>query len=241
MNVLGKIWGIYCIIMFVLQQFLMMLIVVPVLLLFKGYKTERFLLKVFFSTSAKFLLLFFGIRNRTSNFNVLNPNQNYIVIANHTTAIDILINASAMNWRPFKFLAKAELLRVPFLGPNVRRLCIPVDRSDAEARSDSFKKMTECLEQGMDVLIYPEGTRNTSPELLKEFYAGAFKLSVQTQTPIAICAVKRAKRLNDPKKGIWIIPGRVESVWLEPIYPNGLTIEQLKAESKQTMLEALQD
>ena len=235
MKWLGKIWAWWAIFVFVIQEFVMMFFVVPALLLNNSPVTERNLLRLFFTSNANALLFFFGIRNKVKGFDRLDPKQNYIVVSNHTTAIDILANASAMKGRPFKFLAKAELLKVPFLGINVGRLCIPVDRSNAEGRKKSYEDMAACLAQKMDVLIYPEGTRNRTDKPLKDFYNGAFKLSVETQTPIAICVTKRAKRLNDPKYGLWLKPGKMESIWLEALFPNDHSIEELKDKAISAM------
>ena len=241
MKFFGKIWGVYAIVVFMIEQLFMMLIVVPTLLINKGHHIERKLLKLLFTTNANILLFFFGIRNKVRGFEQLDPNRNYIVVSNHNTAMDIIANSSAAKGRPFKFLAKAELLKAPILGANVRRLCISVDRSSSEARKKSFDAMEKCLNQKMDVLIYPEGTRNRTDQPLKQFYAGAFKLAERTGHSIAICVLKNVKQINNPDHGTWLVPGKIESVWKAPISPEGKSMDELKAEVQQTIIQELKN
>ena len=235
----GKVWGVYGMVVFMTEQLFMMLIVVPSLLINKGHHIERKLLKLLFTTNANIMLFFFGIRNKISGFEQLDPSKNYIVVSNHRTAMDILVNASAAKSRPFKFLAKAELLKAPILGANVKRLCIPVDRSNPKARKESFDAMEKCLTQKMDVLIYPEGTRNRTDEPIKKFYDGAFRLAERTGHSIAICVLKNMREINNPDLGFWLVPGKVESVWLKPISPKGKSMDELKEEVQHVIQQEL--
>ena len=72
-------------------------------------------------------------------------------------------------------------------------------------------------------MIAPEGTFNMTTNPLKEFYDGAFKIAIETQTPIKpILFLDTYDRLN--YKSIFsLTPGRSRAVYLEEISVDGLT------------------
>jgi 1-acyl-sn-glycerol-3-phosphate acyltransferase len=190
---------------------------------------------------AAFLLAAFGIRFRPAHTGVLDPRQTYVFIANHRSVIDI--PAYAVSCRhTFRFLAKAELTRIPLLGYIIRRLYISVDRSDRAARSRSMDAMMRSLAGGISVFICPEGTRNRTGRPLLDFRDGAFRLAIAAGVPVAVLTLHGTGRLNDPRHAAELRPGRIRGRWSEPIPTAGLTEEDvpvLKARAQALMLESL--
>ncbi len=76
------------------------------------------------------------------------------------------------------------MTRVPVFGFIYKNAIVTVDRSDAAHRAASLKILKSVLNKGISIFVFPEGTFNETSAPLKEFYNGAFKLAVETQTPV---------------------------------------------------------
>lgn len=112
----------------------------------------------------------------------IKKNKAYVLVANHASLADIVCLYCL--GKPFKWLAKKSLFRIPFFGWTMSLLrYIPLERGRHGSIRDSFQTAQEWLEKGVSVLIFPEGTRSRSGEL-GEFKNGAFKLAIRAQKPI---------------------------------------------------------
>lgn len=124
-----------------------------------------------------------GIRHRTT-FEVPHLAGNpYIFVANHISFIDavILVKAIRQDFRP---LARAETAALPIFGFIYRNACVTVDRSNPDSRADSVNRLKNLLRKKVSVFVFPEGTFNMGDQPLKSFYDGAFRVALETRTPI---------------------------------------------------------
>jgi 1-acyl-sn-glycerol-3-phosphate acyltransferase len=98
-----------------------------------------------------------------------------------------LIHSLPVEW---KFVAKKELLWIPFFGRALG--CadpVIIDRSNREKSVKSLQRAAERVRGGANVIIFPEGTRN--PEAgLAEFKSGGFHLAIQAGVPVVPVAVR---------------------------------------------------
>jgi 1-acyl-sn-glycerol-3-phosphate acyltransferase len=87
--------------------------------------------------------------------------------------------------------------------------------------------MIAYLKKNISIVIAPEGTFNMSDKPLKEFYNGAFKIAIETQTSIKpVIFLDANDRLNH--KSIFSLnPGKSRSVFLEEIPVAGLTMKDM--------------
>ncbi len=107
----------------------------------------------------------------------------WIVVANHTSMIDILCTFILVP-SPFLFIGKTELAKIPLFGFFYRRTNILVDRSSLSSKHKSFTEADRRLSQGLGVCVYPEGGV-PEPEIhLAPFKDGAFRLAVRNGIPI---------------------------------------------------------
>lgn len=173
---------------------------------------------------ARLVLFLWGIRiKRMGNFDAINPEHQYIFVANHRSYLDALISASS-TYNFVKFLGKAEILHWPVLGYLLNKFYVPVWRDDKEHRQWSMQQMQQKLETGASFYIFPEGTCNTEKTLLKHFHSGAFRLAIQNQLPIApLTFIGTAEHF--PRHGYMLIPGTVYVYYHTPISTNGMQIE----------------
>ena len=111
----------------------------------------------------------------------------FIVVSNHLTMVDPITAAYPLFRAGIlpRFLAKESLFRAPLLGWLMRQCAhIPVARGSAHA-GQSLLVAQQVLEAGGAVLIFPEGTLTTDPELWPmSSKTGAARLALATGAPI---------------------------------------------------------
>ena len=148
------------------------------------------------------------------------PRRPYVVVSNHESFVDILL-ISHLPWE-MKWLTKAELFRVPVLGW-MQRLAgdIPIKRGFGPSAVEAIARCREALANRVSVMIFPEGTRSATADLLP-FKDGAFRLAIDAGVPILPLAVHgtgSALRKHDWRFGRSTAVVRV----LEPVETTGLT------------------
>jgi len=184
-----------------------------------------------------FLLAMSLIRIKVHGNERIKPDKTYVFVANHLSQIDI-ISGTAVLPQPIRFLAKAEIKKIPFFGYMVKMLGIFVDRKSKESREKSVRYMVNELAQGNSLFLYPEGTRNRTDQPLKEFKDGAFRVAIDAQVPIAVQTLVGTKELNDPR-GLQLYPGTVEVYFGEPIETRGMTLDDLPALKARVIAEMM--
>jgi 1-acyl-sn-glycerol-3-phosphate acyltransferase len=166
------------------------------------------------------------------------PASRYIVVANHISYLDTVVLFPALPGY-FRALGKKEFSRVPILGFVYRQLAIMVTRTSAESRTKSMRIMWRVLKNEGDILIFPEGTFNETGKPLKDFYNGAFRLAITTQTPIL--PIIFPDTVHRWHYSAWwkVWPGTNRAVYLPPIAVAGMTMNDL-ASLKQQVTEVMQ-
>ena len=150
-----------------------------------------------------------------------------IYCSNHPSAMDIPIMFVHLPVQ-FRFLAKRELFRLPFLGWHLRRSGhIPVEREQPKAAMKSFEEAVKKIHAGSSVLLFPEGSRSRDGSL-GPFKRGGFFLAVQAGVPIVPITLNGSREVLPPDT-YHIRPGRVEIVFHPPIATAGLTAKDVSA------------
>ena len=158
------------------------------------------------------------------HFNKIGP---AIVICNHNSLIDVPLSTPFLP-RANKTIAKKSFVYVPLFGWIYQFASVIVDRKNNESRRKSYEEMKRVLDNGLDMLIYPEGTRNKTNNPLKSSYDGAFRLSVDTGKPIVPVVILNTKRILPAKPLLFLRPGNIILNILPSISPIGHTTETLK-------------
>ena len=111
-------------------------------------------------------------------------NRTYIICPNHTSNLDISA-VSLIVKNNFCFIGKEELLKKPVTKLFFETIDIPVNRESKMSSFRAFKKAAERIEQGMSIIIFPEGKiPEDYPPLLNEFKNGPFRLAIEYKIPI---------------------------------------------------------
>ena len=168
-----------------------------------------------------------GIHFRIQNADLIDPNQSYVFIVNHVNLLDILMVGSCIQ-HPIKFLAKKEILKIPFVGWIIQQVAVMVDRSNKESRSRTMLEMKRELNNGVSILVFPEGTRNRTPHPLKTFYPGGFRIALTAGVPILPVVITNSRNLQ-PVHSMRFFPGKCEMTFLSPISTENMKTEDVKA------------
>lgn len=132
---------------------------------------------------AKFILIGMGFYWKIEKEQILEKGKSYMFIANHTSMVDIMLMLVAVK-RPFVFVGKKELAKIPLFGFFYKRTCILVDRSSAKSRQAVFLRAQKRLNQGLSICIFPEGGVPEEHIILDDFKDGAFRLAINHKIPI---------------------------------------------------------
>jgi len=153
--------------------------------------------------------------------------QPYIVVCNHNSFMDIPISSPGIPGGN-KTIAKIELSRIPLFGIVYKRGSILVDRKDDGSRKKSYLEMKEVLSSGLHMCIYPEGARNKTANPLKNFKDGAFKLAIETKTPIIPAVIIGTKKMLPADKIMYYKPGKATMIFMDPIHTSNLQLEDIE-------------
>lgn len=157
------------------------------------------------------------------------PSKQYVFVFNHISFWDIPIIMKTIRRQHFRVLGKAEMGKIPIFGFLYRQAVVMVDRSSPENRAKSVRQLKSIISKGISVVIAPEGTFNTTHQPLKEFYDGAFRVAIETQTPIKPLLFLDAYDRMSYESVFSLTPGRSRSVFLEEVPVEGLTLEDMPA------------
>lgn len=182
-----------------------------------------------------------GIRHRNIYEHPHDKSRQYIFIANHISYLDAPVIVKAIHQR-VRALGKAEVGKVPVFGFIYRNAVVTVDRSSPAHRANSVRILKSVIRKGISIFIFPEGTFNETGKPMKEMYDGAFRIAIETQTPIKpILFLDTWKRMHYSTP-FSLNPGRSRVVFLQEIPVEGLTnkdVEMLKKKVQQLMEEKL--
>jgi 1-acyl-sn-glycerol-3-phosphate acyltransferase len=128
------------------------------------------------------------------------PEGPYIIVANHSSYLDIFFMYSILPKHPFLFLGKGEILSYPIIRTYFKGLNIPVYRKDRSKAATSFILAKKAVKEGWSLVIFPEGgiPDEGSPAMIP-FKKGAFKLAKALNVPIIpVTFTNHYKLFSDP-------------------------------------------
>ena len=173
-----------------------------------------------------FFLIFIYHRNYYEQ--PLDKNKQYIFVANHISYLDALILVKIIR-RPIRALGKTEIGSVPIFGFIYKYAVVRVDRGSTQNRAKSVRNMKSILKRGISIVVFPEGTFNMSANPLKDFYDGAFRVAIETQTTIKpILFLDTYDRMNY-KNVFSLTPGKNRAVFIEEVPVEGLSQKDVPA------------
>ncbi|MBS1628075.1 MAG: 1-acyl-sn-glycerol-3-phosphate acyltransferase [Bacteroidetes bacterium] len=236
MKAIQIIYSVYAFCVFVI----IMLLALPVIVVASAFaiKGGNFIYNVC-KIWAKLWYIFIFVKHKEVYEVKHNKKQQYIFVANHISYMDIPVMVLSIH-QPFRALGKYEMIKVPIFGWIYKAAVILVDRKNAETRARSVRALKAAIAKNISIFIFPEGTFNETENILKPFYDGAFRVAIETQTPIKpLLFPDTIKRLH--YKSIFsLLPGTCRVIYLDEVSVKGYTINNLP-ELKQKVFTIMEE
>ena len=220
MNLFTVIYSVYGLLVF---SSLFIFFSIPLLLgiWFKGLKRMAYwahhkIARIFFT------LIFIPMKVRYEEG--VDLNNQYVIIANHFSYIDIPAIA-ALNI-PFKFIGKMQVNNIPILGYIFRNLHIMVDRDRKDSRKQTYIDSFKSIDEGYSIGIFPEGGIKTEKvPTMAPFKNGAFAMALEKQIPILPVSLLGAYKIM--KGSFYIRWSPCEIICHKPISTDGFTTKDV--------------
>jgi 1-acyl-sn-glycerol-3-phosphate acyltransferase len=164
-----------------------------------------------------------GIGFRVAGVEHLPRDRSAVYCSNHQSNIDPPVLFATLHPR-MHILYKQEMDRIPILTRAFRMGgFIPIDRRNKEAAMRSIEAGARSIREGSSFLIFPEGTRSRTEDLLP-FKKGGFIMAILAQAPIVPVAIQGGR--SAMRKGSWIIRPVTVSIRVgRPVETAGLALE----------------
>lgn len=171
----------------------------------------------------------------------LKKGSSYMIVANHTSMIDIMLMLYITKY-PVVFVGKKELSKIPMFGFIYKRTCILVDRNDPKSRRNVYESAQQKIKQGYSICIFPEGGVPLDESIvLDSFKNGAFRLAIEHHIPIV------PMTFHDNKKRFSYTffsggPGKIRAMIHAPIITTNYSLEmkkELKTKTRTIILNEL--
>jgi len=225
-RILKVIFSIYGLILFV--GFLLLIFPLVIIGSFFGKTNGGNFIYKLCRVWADFFLFVIAIRVQYIYEAKMDHKKQYVFVFNHIAYIDIPFIMKAIRRQNFRVLGKAEMAKIPIFGFLYRNTVVLVDRASSSARNKSVLQLKSVLKKGISIVLSPEGTFNMTHHPLKEFYDGAFRIAIETQTPVKPVLFLDAFDRNSYKSMFSLNPGKARIVYLDEVSVEGLTLLDVK-------------
>ena len=171
---------------------------------------------------ARLLFFFIGIPVKTEYRAKLDARKRYIFCPNHFSYLDI--PTAGMVSQNVIFVGKTGIERIPLFGRMFGKLHITVDRSKLKSRYESLKRSMEAIDQGKNLVIFPEGGIVTQKDPgMGPFKDGAFRIAIEKQIAIVPVTIPYNWIILPPDQFLlrW---HKLKVVFHEPIETTGMTL-----------------
>ena len=156
---------------------------------------------------ARGILYVSRIRVRVIGLNKIDPSQSYVYMSNHQSNFDIPVLLAHLPVQ-FRWLAKAELFKIPLFGRAMRGAgYVEIDRFNRESAFQSIEEAAGKMKDGVSVMIFPEGTRSRDGRI-RPFKKGGFVMAVDAGVPIVPIVLQGTWSIMD-KSSLRINTGEV--------------------------------
>ena len=154
-----------------------------------------------------------------------------VFVFNHQSQLDVFVICYLLR-RDFTGVAKQELTKDPIFGPVFKFAGVAfVDRQGGGNPRDALAPAVAKLDEGISVVIAPEGTRSLTPTL-GEFKTGAFHLAREAGVPVVPIVIRNAGELMW-RDSLTIKPGTVQVAVLPPIDVSAWPADQVRNKTRE--------
>ncbi|SFG55754.1 lysophospholipid acyltransferase family protein [Pedobacter insulae] len=224
-KVLSALYLLYAGMIFIALMFIALPFVLAVTTLCKPLTGKRLGLFFLRCWAWGFSLLSFYWVN-TKNAVLVNRSTPHIYVGNHGSYLDAIAVCISVP-QSFSALGKIEMASIPIFGWIYKRMVIMLDRSNKESRERSVLTLKAAINAGQSILLFPEGTMNKTAKPLGDFYDGAFRIAIETQTPLQPFVILNNRKLLSRVEPLSARPGLITTVFLPAVEVAGYRIEEV--------------
>jgi 1-acyl-sn-glycerol-3-phosphate acyltransferase len=161
-----------------------------------------------------------GVKPTFRGIENLPSDGNFVLVLNHQSLFDIPMLFSYIPHH-MRFVAKAQLFKIPLFGPALRRAGnVPVDRDGGSGDRDRMKSAATAVRERVSIVVFAEGTRSEDGVLR------AFKKGAAALIPAAVAGTSRIMT----KHVTWVVGGQQAALLIgEPIPTQGLQLSDRDA------------
>lgn len=175
-----------------------------------------------------------GARLEVSGLENVDFSKPHMLVANHQSMIEICALFVAVPV-PLRFMLKASLGRVPFLGWYTRAMgMILLQRGRSAAVRAQLEHAAGLLRAGHCLAAFPEGTRSRDGSV-RVFKTGAFQAAIEAGVPILPVAIEGSGRVMPPG-GFSIRPGTIRLAFGRPIVTDGIGAADRRALARRAQV-----
>lgn len=153
--------------------------------------------------------------------------KQYVFCANHTSFLDIPLLGLCKN--RFVFVGKGSLEKVPLFGYVFKHIHITVDRSSLKSRYRILRGAGEAIDQGISLVMFPEGGTQTNPPALDPFKDGAFRIAIEKQIPIVPVTIPYNWIILPNHHRLMVYRRKSIVIYHKPFPTDGLTLDDLES------------
>jgi 1-acyl-sn-glycerol-3-phosphate acyltransferase len=180
---------------------------------------------------ARGLTSFWGVELEVYGAENMPSGQSYVVMSNHASYADIVALFIALPAIP-GFVAKRELMRVPFLAAALRAGGhVIIDRGQRNSARAALDTAASEVRAGRTVLIFPEGTRSDA-DCIGNFKSGGFHLAKSARVPIVPVGLRGTGAVG-PRHSLLFWPGKVEVHIGSPVTPAQIASQDVNTLTRQ--------
>jgi 1-acyl-sn-glycerol-3-phosphate acyltransferase len=237
-KVLSSLYLLYASMIFIA----LMLMALPFVLLFSALlpiDTGKRSILVVLRIWASLFSVFSGFWITTKNRSEVDNSKSHIYVGNHGSYLDAVAVCISLP-QYFSALGKVEITKVPVFGLIYKRIVVLIDRSSKESREKSVAALKKDIANGQSILIFAEGTMNQTERPLADFYDGAFRIAIETQTPIIPFVMINNRKLLPRKEPLLARPGLITTILLPEVSVVRLGMEDVPMLKKQ-VFDAMAD
>ena len=170
---------------------------------------------------ARSILFVSRIKVTVNGLSNVDPSKSFIYMSNHQSNFDIPVLLAYIPGQ-FRWLAKAELFKIPIFGHGMRGAgYISIDRFNRDSAFQSIDQAAKKIKDGVSVMIFPEGTRSKDGRI-RSFKKGGFIMALNSGVPIVPVVVRGTWPIMS-KDSLRINRGNVYLDIKQPIDTHGYT------------------
>ena len=172
------------------------------------------------------------IRVKTTGLEHVPSHTACIFMSNHVSNLDPPMLCPLIPRRT-SVLAKKTVWRIPILGPALDLAeIVPVERENRESAIQSIRRAGEVMQHGINMTLFPEGTRSRDGRLLP-FKKGPFHLAAETGFPVVPITILGTYEMM-PKGSKFVRGGTATLVFHPPI-------DSKKYASREELMQAVRE